>query len=246
MKNKIILAALVMMVSFYGCKKTEAPAPVISIVKSVSQNPGGTADVYTYDAEGRVQRIQNSSGGRTDFAYAGDTVIETAFDFTGDIVSIKTLLLNGEGLVYSSVTRDTLGNKLSSAQYIYDANKFKTEQKDYNAVNIQTGLKKWTITAENNIGTYESSDTSVNENNYSFWYIYSLESFNTIGNENTGQKYYGVSSKNSLKVLNRDSYYLYNIRYTYLYTLDGSGRTLTMSAYDHQMQLVYTNTHTYY
>ncbi len=246
MKNKLFLTLFVLSVAFFSCKKDEGDtAPVISIVKTMTQSPGGAAEVYTYDGEGRIQRIQNALGSRTEYSYMSDTVIETSYNIAGEVVYIKTMLLNGDGVVTASANRDSLGNLLGSTQYAYDVNKFRTEQREYDATGALIRTYKWTTTGEGNIGSFESIDPLVNTNNFLYWYIYSLEANNTIGNDNTGMKFNGTSSKNAMKVLNRSSYFLNNIRYTFRYTLDGSGRILTMSAYDHDGEWKYTNTYTY-
>ncbi|MES2619673.1 MAG: hypothetical protein V4615_02395, partial [Bacteroidota bacterium] len=73
----------------------------------------------------------------------------------------------------------------------------------------------------------------------------SFEKESTTGNQNMGMKYYGNSSINIVKTLNKQSTVSGNVYYSFQYTYDDLGRVATQTAYNHLSEVIYTNTYGY-
>jgi YD repeat-containing protein len=244
MKKFYLLAVIVLLIS--SCKKEKdnaTPNSDTAVVKSISQTPGGLNTTFSYDSEGRLSTIRSSNGSGTNITYNGDTVIESMMNDSGYVYSIKTVFLNSSGIATSSLLRDTFGGILTYSQYLYDSANFKREEMNYDVYNNLVARKTWDIGA-NNVYYYTSTDSLVYQNNAQIGYSYSYEKENTVGNDNMGLKYYGKSSKNIEKTMHKTGV-TGNVRYTFQYTFDNSGRISTKAAYNHLNELVYTNSYSY-
>ncbi len=238
---------LMIVVLYSSCKKEaddSTPADVAAVVKSVSQIPSGMNTNYTYDSQGRLETVRNSDGTGMNIVYSGDTVTESLLNDSGYVFARNILFLNVNGIATASYFRDTFGGILSYSEYFYDGNNFKIDERNYAPSGTQTGHKEWSISA-NNVYYYSTTDSLTLQNNATIGYSYSFEAKNTIGNDNMGLKYYGKSSENLEKTMQKASSITGNVYYTFQYTFDGSGRVASKSAYNHLSELVYTNTYTY-
>jgi len=247
--KKAFYVLLVIAVSYTSCKKEEDNTPTYppaseAVLNSVSQSPSGYSESYSYDGEGRITTIQRASGSRTDITYASDTVTETTFTDSGTIASRKVVFLNSSGLAVNSFTGDTSGNILSYSTYTYDADNFKIGERTTDNLNNEFAQQTWSI-SDKNVYYYTSTDAATTQNNLTIAYSYSFEKESTTGNQNKGMKYYGNSSVNVMKTLNKQSSVTGNVYYSFQYTYDDSGRVATQTAYNHQNEVVYTNTYTY-
>ena len=247
--NKIFYFILAITLFLASCKKksdTFGTGDVAAaVLKSVSQVPNGIITNYSYDSQGRLVQQSNSNLSGTNIVYSGDTVTETMINDSGSVYAINTVFLNASGIATSSFLRDTSGSILSYSQFFYDSSDFRIQQRTYAPSGTQTAYQEWNI-SYNNVYYYTSTDSLIFQNNAEIGYSYSYDHKNTIGNYNTGLQYYGKSSENVETILSKSSSATGNVRYTFQYTFDSSGRIASKTAYNHLNELVYTNTYTYY
>lgn len=229
-----------------ACKKKDDPNtgdPSNAVLKTVSQTPSGITITYSYDSERRLTQLQNSDGSGKNITYSGDTVFEALKNSFGVVYAVNTLFLNTDGIAIASYLSDTTGATLSYSEYEYDST-FIVEERIYSFSGVQIGRKTWGILYDN-IYYFNFYDSLTSQNNYTLSYAYSYDHVNSVGNRNTGVKYYGNSSHNIETSMTKISSVTGNVRYVFKYTFDDSGRMSSKSAYNHLNELVYTNTYSY-
>ena len=231
---------------YSSCKKKEDPIvlDLDALVRNMTQAPSGGSETYTYDGEGRVTQVDRSNGTNTTIVYSGDTVVETTYSDTGSVAGVKTVFLDTSGLALNSYQADGSGNFVSYTTYTYNDSRCKTGEKTYDINNSLIVNRQISVIGDD-IFYATVNDVLTPENNAEFAYTYNYDLTNTTGNKNLGRTYYGESPSHMPITLKKTSSTTGNAYYTFQYTVDGSGRISSQTAYNHQGQLVYTNNYTY-
>lgn len=249
MKSSAYLLALAFILFASSCKKKDSPynpsAAIAAVVKTIAHSNTGASDTYTYTGDGKIQLVQNSSGNKTSFEYSNDTVTEKTDDAAGNITSITTIVLDSFGLANSSKITDANGTALSYHTFIFDGAKHKTAQHDYTPNHDVNGKSEWAWGSDNmfNYAIYDSTTTN---RIYDFYYWYFDPAVTSIGNGNTGQKFWGVDSKYLVRQFIRHSYIYGDLIETFEYTFDTQQRITTVKTYSHSGSLKNTDSYTYY
>ncbi|MBL7933438.1 MAG: hypothetical protein JNL60_16145 [Bacteroidia bacterium] len=198
--SRIILGVFLISVLFFACKKknkeTEAEIPVTT-TGTVSQPviykvkteeiaiPGLTITYeYKYDSQGRVVRINRSTGIYETFEWSPGKCIKTEFSTSyPDPREIVEFTLDSLGLCFSAA-RDSV-----FTYYKYDADGYKT----WEIISGPNFESSYEILNGNVITTNSDVGNSTTE--------YFLDKNNTIGNLNKGMSFLGKQNKNLRKTI---------------------------------------------
>lgn len=241
----LFLVALPLLLLLPACKK-ESSKTAPAVIKSISQLPSGYNSNFSYDEYGRLTLQSNNDGTKTSIAYAGDTITETTYLTTGDVSDVKIMTTDSFGLAISYIRLDHAGAVTGFGQYTYDGAGHRIGELIFDSGMNQTQRKEWSYDNAGDINGYKVYDTIIPENNEEYYYDkYYISQTNTTGNANKGQSYYGNGSHHLIKAMHRLNYLLGNVIYSYTYTFDEYGRTITETAQDHTGKQKYVNTYTY-
>lgn len=249
MKTPLYLLAIALILSVSSCKKEkEAYDPsgaLTAVVKSVTHSNTGTTDSYTYDAGGRIQLIQSSNGTKTVFEYADTTLTQTNYEKGEVVVSVTRFALDAQGLVSNSVVTDANGAVVSYHTYTFDDQKQMTAQNNYTANHEVNGKLEWVWGGGNmwNYAVYDSAITHTLCNSYLWYYDPATTS---VGNANTGKKFFGADSKYLTRKIVGYVWGAANTLSTFEYTLDSEQRLAEIRTYDYNGILKNTDSYTYY
>jgi hypothetical protein len=112
-------AALVMIITFAGCKKDkdEAKKPDCRII-TITPTPSGSSFNISYNSDGKISTISTGSD-ITTFAYSGNTIIANTTN-AGTFSSKKIITLNGNGMAVNVKTEtNAAGTNWSNDVYEY-------------------------------------------------------------------------------------------------------------------------------
>lgn len=250
MKSSICFVAFALLVFTSSCsKKKDTPydpsGALAAVVKSVTHSNTGATETYTYDGQGRIQLIQSSVGNKTSFEYVDTTVTQTKYDNAGVVISITHYLLDTLGLVTGAAVTDAGGTLLGYHTYTYDSEKHKTADIGYTTNYDANGKSEW-LWGGGNAYEYSLYDSAVTHKEYDGFYWFYDPAVTSVGNANTGQKFFGADSK---YLMRREVGYVWgggNVVHTCEYTFDSKQRITETKTFDYDGTLKNTDTYTYY
>ncbi len=250
MKSSVYFLAATFIFFAYSCtKKKETPydpsGALAAVVKTITRGSTGNTDTYTYDSQGRVQLIQNSNGNKTSFEYVDSSLTQTNFDGSGAVISVTHFILDTLGLVSNAVVTDAGGTVISYHNYSFDSEKEITAENKYNANLDPNGKSEW-VWINGNIYEYAIYDSAVTHKQYDSYYWYYDPAVTSIGNANTGQKFYGADPKFLVRKIVGTTWGGGNSISTFEYTFDSKQRITEARTYDYNGTLKSTDTYTYY
>lgn len=213
MKNINLLFVLMLLISAVGCKKEDddkdnmpGGLPKVKTYTLAPTNGTPVTYTYTYNADGKLASELTDVNSGVNYAYSGNKITTT--DLNGDTLLVYTT--NTEGYVVIGVD--------PANTYVYEYND------DWNMINNNGNVATWgdgnRLTANNGVNVY----------------TYYTDKTNTVGNENKGQKYFGVDSKNLVKSLAFSNFSTTN----YTYEFDAQNRVTK------RLSVNSTETYTYY
>ena len=251
-KPSICLFAFALLLVASSCKKKDETPPydptaaLAAVVKTISHTNTGTTETYTYTGDGKIQLIQSNAGNKTSFEYPDTaTIIQTIFDNSGSIVSITNYVLEPFGFVSGSTVTNAGGNVLSTHRYYYDADKHIIVDNGSTANNDVYGKKEWSW-GGGNLYAYAIYDSAVTRKDYDSYLWYYDPAVTSVGNANTGQKFFGADSKYLVRRIVGYTWGGGNNVYTYEYTFDSQQRITEARTYDYDGSLKNTDSYTYY
>ena len=250
MKSRVYLlsVALVFLVSSCAKKKDTPYNPagaLAAVVKTITHGNNGTTDTYTYNADGKIQLIQNSAGSKTSYEYVDSAITQTVFDASGSVLTVTHVVLDTLGLISSSVVTDAGGSVLSYHSFAFDWEKHKTADNSFNAGYNVNGKTEWVWGSGCEV-EYAIYDSAVTHKQYDAFYWYYDPAVTSIGNANTGQKFWGADSKFLVRKIVGNTWGAGQNVNTYEYTFDSQERITAAKTYDYVGALKNTDTYTYY
>jgi hypothetical protein len=201
----------------------------------------GVITTYTYDGtNGGVSSIVVGNNGKTEIAYNGNNVLVSQINPLGYTISGTSYTLNSSG--YADTAEGQLQFQNLRASYQYDVNGMILQQRLY-AAGACTEIDFYTNANKNLAQVLHQYQNGTYDYDY---YSYLLANGNTIGVQNYGQFYMGVSAANL--VLNDvkidqsgDTTEIISYRYRY------NGTDVdTVVSYNRAGQLVDSIAYTYY
>jgi hypothetical protein len=243
MKIKIMLAFVALLISIPACKKgnTFSGAKVYQ-VNNFSPVGGGYTETFTYNANGTVATMVKNNGTKYAVYYEGDTVTVAQLNGLGQTTSAIAYITNSSG--YSTSWQGQFVDQHNSGGFSYDVNGMLTQATTY--VNkVLTNTDNYTNNSAKNaveIQHVSPSTTTVYD-----YYTFLSSNLNTIGVQDFGQYYLGVSSSDLLSTdvqINQNGDTTDIITYGYRY--NGSSYVDTMVAYHRNGELADSLTYTYY
>jgi hypothetical protein len=221
MKKLVFL--LLATVSFVACRKNSMDAPVVqgnNDAKVKTWTVGANIASYFYDSKGRVLKIENSNGSKTEYEYLPGTINRKIYNTTGVLVFTYKYELNSDGLAF----RSTISNN-SSYEELRQYNAEKTLAKYLFKANGLTNSADYFYSN----GNCDSVRYIGNDGNWSSTKIntFYADKINVLNDAVTGGDFNGKNDKNMLKT----EIYKYpdgttNDISTYTYQYDVQGRII--------------------
>lgn len=213
MKNINLLLLLTLLISVAGCKKDDddkdnTPGGLAKVKTYTLATTNGTpvTYTYTYNSDGKLASELTDVNSGVYYSYSGNKITTT--DLNGDTLFVYTT--NSDGYIVIGV------DPANTYTYEYNA--------DWNMTNNNGNMATWgdgnRLTANNGVNVY----------------TYYTDKTNTVGNENKGQKYFGVDSKNLVHTLTFSNF----STTTYTYEFDTQNRVTK------RLSSNTTETYTYY
>lgn len=183
----LIAITLITAAAWQGCKKAEDTFSGAKVL-TVSNLRQSFTDNYTYNSDGTLAKMVNSSGDVTTYTYNGDTVTVQNIQ-GGSVVANATVYLLG-GDKYADTSWGLYQSQNSSARYTYDGNGQLTQQQNFSYGN-SISVYDFTLTSKN-VTTQKNTTISTGaQTRYDFAFSTST---NTIGNQNFGKGFLGVGN----------------------------------------------------
>ncbi len=233
---------LVLLVTFNSaCNKNGVfTGPKIYLLTDLK---AGTVYTYTYNTDGTVSTVTENTG-KTTYTYntstSPHTVLVDNYNFSGIISSAYTYFLNSNNVADSDQGQYTSANQ--SDTFLYDNNNQLTVWKHYILNNLATTYT-YTNTNKNvtQLVTVSGAVTTYDD------YSYLPSNSNTIGVQDKGQYYLGISSNNLVaQDVKLNSQYDTTDIITYRYYYDSNSRVDTMASYHRNGVLIDSMAFTYY
>lgn len=233
----LTIMALVILTGSYGCKKEETAFSGAKVASETNLRQGFT-DTYSYNADGDIAQINNSSGDIVLFSYYGDTIRRETLSL-GTVVSTATVYLLGDD-AYADTSYGLYQAQNSSSSYNYDGNGQLISQTNYSYGNV-TATNNYTLTAKNVTTQISTSGSTQTRYEYSY-----TTTTNTIGVQNFGMGFLGVGSlylPQTRVKLNQAGDTLEAL--TYKYTLNDNSQVTLKTSYNSSGALVDSIAYTY-
>jgi len=243
MKVKIAVALVTFFVIISACKKSALfSGSKIATLTNYSPVGGGYKETFTYNSDGRVATMVRNDGIKQAVYYSGDTVTVATLNGLGQTTDAVEYVLNGSGYAVSS--QGEFVSQHNSGTYSYDGNGMWTQVNSYVNHTLTNTDNYTNNSAKNAVEIQHVSPT--NGTSYDYYNFYTSNG-NTIGVQNMGEYYLGVSSANLISTdvkiaTNGDTSDIISYRYRY----DGSSNVDTMVSYNRAGHLVDSITYTYY
>lgn len=223
-----------------GCKKSNSFTG--AKIYTLSDFRAGITYTYTYNSDGTVSTVQKSTGGKITYGYNSGTVLQSTVSSGGVTTDATSYSLNSSG--YASSSQGQYLSQNSSAQYSYDDNGQLTEQKNFTSGTVLNS----DLVYNNSNKDIVSLTTTNNGGTKSYdYYTYNATVTNTLGVQNKGLNFLGVSNANivlsDIKInQGGDTTDVISFRYHY----DGSTRPDTIVSHNKSGFLVDSFAVTYY
>jgi hypothetical protein len=245
MKVKILAVILTCLIIVSACKKNA----VFSGSKVYTLNdysPGaGYKATFTYNADGTIATQVRNNGVKIIYYYSanGDTVTAAQVNAIGQTTTATEYFLNSSK--YADTAQGQLINQHNSNAYTYDVNGMWTQVKTYVDHALKNTDNYTNNSAKDAVEIQHVSPTTGTTYDY---FTFFTSNANTIGVQNMGQYYLGVSSANLIQTdvqvgtVATDTTDIITWRYRY----DGSGNVDTAVAYHRTGTLADSVIYTYY
>ncbi len=181
--KKLLLAVLVI-INFTACKKSEIVSQNAVEAKVKTFSIGSDIINYAYDNQGRIMaRVSPSGNWKAEFAYSGNTVTENYY-IGATLSTTKLYELNANGLVSKESYTFPATSVPYKTQYSYNANRQLLARISNNTINANTSIETFFYTGS----VLDSMQTTFNQNTdiYRFVYEYYTDKANTLSNKNQG------------------------------------------------------------
>jgi hypothetical protein len=211
MKSKILFIFLVIILGIAACKKSSVFTGA-KIYQQVNLK-NGVMSTYTYNTDGSINTIQLNTGEKTTFAYGTNTVLMSQINNQSQTVSATSYFLNGSHYADSAYGEYQTQN--STFSYQWDGNDMLLQQNTY-ALGVAANIDFYT-NANKNVEYVQHTTATTTTYDY---YGYLLANGNTIGVQNMGENFLGVSTANLVLTdvqlnINRDTTDIISYRYRY-------------------------------
>ena len=238
MRSKIFFCLIVMLAVIPACKKgstfSGAKVYVLTDFKA------GIIYTYTYNSDGTTNTIQKNIGGKTTFQYSSGNVLMSSINANNTTYDATSYTLNSAG--YAQSSQGQFQSQNLSSTYTYDGSGHLIEQKNYRSGTL---LNDAVYTFPSTVAT--ERDITTNGVQAIDYYAYVTNITNSMGVQNKGENFLGVSSNNPISldyVVNQAGDTIDIITYRYKY--DGSPRVDTFSSYNKAGQRQDTMAFSYY
>ena len=241
MKTKVVVLLLASLLVISACKK--AGIFTGSKIYTLNNYTAGYKETFTYNSsDGSIATLVRNDGVKIVYYYSGDTVTAAQVNGIGQTTNATTYIKNSSG--YADSAQGEFISQYNSNAYTYDANGMWTGVKSY-VHHAHTTSDTYTNNSAKNLVEVQHTNSS-NTSTYDY-YTYYLSNNNTVGVQNMGQYYLGVSSTNLVQTdivigAALDTTDIITYRYRY----DGSGNVDTLVAYHRNGTLADSITYTYY
>lgn len=242
MKSKIIFAIFALLAIVPSCKKGSTFSGAKVYVQTDFR--AGVISTYTYNSDGTVTTVQNNSGNirKITFQYSSGSVTTSSTNAANNTVDATTYTLNSSGYAQSSQGQFVSQN--SSATYAYDGSGHLIEQKNYGVGNALVSDAVYSFPST--VATVLDFANAGGVHTYHY-YTYVTNIVYSMGVQNKGENYLGVSSNNPISVdytVNQagDTTDILTYRYHY----DGSSRVDTFASHNKNGQLIDSMAFSYY
>jgi hypothetical protein len=244
MKVKIVVVFITCLIIISACKKNNAFSGA-KIYTLNDYSPGAHySETFTYNANGTINTTVDNNGVKTIYYYSanGDTVTAAQVNAIGQTTTATEYILNSSQ--YADTAQGELIAQNNANAYTYDANGMWTQVKTYLNHQLTRTDNYTNNSAKNCVEIQHISNTNVSTYDY---YTFLSSNANTIGVQNMGQYYFGVSSADLIQTdvviaANLDTTDII----TYHYDYNGSGYVDTAVAYHRNGTLADSVTYTYY
>ena len=243
MKIKFAIVLVTCFVVISACKKTGVfSGSKINTITNYSPSTGGYSETFTYNENGTVATMVRTDGIKMAVYYQGDTVTVATVNGLGQTTSATEYILNSSG--WADTSQGQFVAQHNSNSYTYDVNGQLTLLKTFvNHVLTSQDIYQYN-SGKNNNYTQHINSSGVSTYDY---YVLAASNANTIGVQNMGEYYLGVSSADLIQTdvqlnQNLDTTDIISYRYRY----DGSANVDTMVSYHKSGALKDSITYTYY
>jgi hypothetical protein len=240
-KIAVVLVALFVIIS--ACKKTNSfSGAKVYQLNNFSPVGGGYSETFTYNASGDVATMVKNNGIKQSVYYQGDTVTVATLNGLGQTTSAIEYILNGSG--YAITWQGEFVDRNNSGGFAYDGNGMLTQATTY-ANHTLANTDNYTNNSAKN--AVEIQHVNVANGTTYDYFTFLTSNNNTIGVQDFGQYYLGVSSSNLISTdvqINQAGDTTDIISYRYRY--NGSAYVDTMVSYHRNGLLADSITYTYY
>lgn len=219
---KYTLLSTILLLAILSIAAVVTPKKKDRIKQIKNLNTSGVAE-YTYTADGKVLSIKNPTGSMSIFKYGDKVIYRQTDDPRTHTSPIDTYYLDSKGLAKElRMGAHTSTINGGTQQFEYDKDGFQIGWKMLNNGEVVNVFKS-NYKDSNEVSMSQSFPGDVRKGTgYASYYVGTL---NTIGNENMGQGFLGISSKNLVK----DKIYMWSTdrdtsRTNYNYHFDDKGR----------------------
>jgi hypothetical protein len=229
MKTRIAIVLVACFLIISACKKN-ALFSGSKIYTLNNYSPGaGYSETFTYNGDGTIATLVRNDGIKIIYYYSanGDTVTAAQVNGLGQTTTATEYVLNSSK--YADTAQGEFIAQHNSNTYSYDVNGMWTQVKTYINHGLNTTDNYTNNSAKDAVVIQHVNSANISTYDY---YTFYTSNANTIGVQNMGQYYLGVSSAN---LISTDVKIASNLDttdiITYQYRYDGSGNVDTMVAY---------------
>lgn len=240
MKLKIAVVLVAFFVAVSACKKNTPFSG--AKINTLNDFVAGYSETFTYNANGTVSTIVRSDGTRQAVYYSGDTVTVATLNGLGQTTSAIDYILNSSA--YADTSQGQFVDQHNSAAYTYDGNGMLTVVKTY-VNHVLKNTDNYTNNSAKNAVVIQHITPGSGVTYDYFTFLNS--NGNTIGVQNMGEYYLGVSSADLIAEDVQINQTLDTTDIiTYRYRFNGSSDVDTLVAYHRDGLLADSITYTYY
>lgn len=190
MKFKISVALVALFVVISACKKTTVFNG--AKINTLNDFVHGYSASFTYNENGTINTIVKTNGIKQQVYYSGDTVTVATLNGVGQTTSADIYVLNGSG--YAASWQGEFVDQHNSGAYSYDGNGNVTQSLIYSN-HVLASTDNYTNNSAKNAVEIQHINASTGVTTYDYL-EYLNSNGNTVGVQNMGQYYLGVSSAN--------------------------------------------------
>lgn len=239
-KYLVVLSTLALLIA--ACNKNTGLVYTGDKVATKNDCINGITYTYTYNSDGLVASIAESTGDKTLYSYIGDTVLIQIYNSANILTSGYTYWLNSKDL--ADTAKGMLLDQNHSYSYSYNSDYRLLQMKSYAYGNLKT-IDNYNIVSKNI--SYVEHINIDNNTRIIDRYDYYPSNGNTLGNQSMGQSFLGVQTANLIRTNSKvDNNGDTTDVITYRYHFDGSSRADTVATYNRAGQRIDSVIYTYY